>query len=231
MNAQSLLWDLYDHFQVHSSPAYAVSAISHGLRTQYISLVRFVALEPSTLNSVRAQLTLAADQLPRFFQGLETLSSYQKEVVARLAHEETKLNFVDYNLELELFDCDLSQQIKEFLVQHSWHEDTMMSSIFHASLGITLVSVEHLADLHGLSEAEVQQRMEHLRELWQHEHLITTIHPRNYEDLMQRLDSLSAEQWQILETRWRGEVKQDGGATFKDRLRVFMTQFPRGGSF
>lgn len=167
------------------------------------------------------KITSAAHDLPRYFASFQDLTAVQQKMLDRLAAEEAQLSVMDHNIGLQPSVAHLDKKLESFLAAHAWHEDSATRALLYASLGIPLVSGEHLAELSGLDGVEVQHRMEHLQQLWQQEQLISTITPRSYEDLLEQFQNLSSQQWQMLERRWRDPEAQEQ-PPFQEQVEEFI---------
>ena len=167
------------------------------------------------------KITSAAHALPRYFASLQDLAAVQQKMVERFVVEEAQLSVMDYNIGLQPSMVHLDKKLDNFLAARAWHEDNATRALLYASLGIPLVSGEHLAELSGLDEGEVQHRMEHLQQLWQQEQLISTVTPRSYEDLLEQFQNLSSQHWQMLEHRWL-DLEAQEQPPFQEQVEEFI---------
>ena len=134
------------------------------------------------VNSVIYDTFFALDFTAKHFTDAKSLYDEQKNMLERLAADERMI--------LGPSKTDLFHSVRGFLTQLKTPHYPESKALFLASLGIPLISSDHLRDLLGYSQGQLTQEINKITKLWQDQSPIQNILPMSYAELKEHMSSL-----------------------------------------
>ena len=154
-----------------------------------------------TRSIIRNDINDYLDTVPLFFQNIHDLYLHQRNMILRLDREETYRFSASPRIRNQP-RMRFKRDLNTFLEEKGIQKDLTSVILFYASLGIPKISLNHLAHVLQKNPLEIQEKMNQLHELWLRDHLIKTVHPINYDDLVDYFNNLTNSQWTHLKKRW-----------------------------
>ena len=176
---------------------------------------------------VSENIRTALHGLQRTFSDANALYEFQ---VSHLKHialmEQDQLKTLDYRVNLQ-DQQTLEESVGLYFTQNpELYESSISRSLFLASLGLPVISHEDLARIFDTSEEDIAQRLLAYRQHWLGSHLISSVQPRSYHELVSDLDDLPMGAWEQLRRKWLGQG-QGSVEDFKELVRRFFKTYGR----
>ena len=199
-------------------------AASRDLAAQILGMP-FPGYGSSLRQSVSENIRTALHGLPRTFSDAHALYEFQ---VSHLKHialmERDQYKTFDYRVNLQ-DQQTLEVSVDLYFTQNpELYESSISRSLFLASLGLPVISHEDLARVFDTSEEDIAQRLLTYRQHWLGSHLILSLQPRSYDELVSDLDDLPKGAWEQLTRKWWGQG-QGSVEYFKDLVMNFFETY------
>ena len=199
-------------------------AASRDLATQILSMPRS---SPYLRQRVSENILTALHGLRRTFSDANALYEFQ---VSHLKHialmEQDQLKTLDYRVNLQ-DQQTLEESVGLYFTQNpELYESSISRSLFLASLDLPVISDEDLARIFDTSEEDVAQRLLTYRQHWLGSHLISSLQPRSYDELVSDLNGLPEGAWEQLTRKWLGQG-QGSVEDFKELVKSFFETYVR----
>ena len=155
---------------------------------------------------VSENIRTALHGLRRTFSDANALYEFQ---VSHLKHialmEQDQYKSFDYRVQLQ-DQQTLEESVGLYFTQNpELYESSISRSLFLASLDLPVISHEDLARIFDTSEEDIAQRLLTYRQHWLGSHLISSLKPRSYHELVRDLKHLPKGAWEQLRRKWWGQ--------------------------
>ena len=180
---------------------------------------------PYLRQSVSENIRTALHGLRRTFSDANALYEFQ---VSHLKHialiEQDQLKTLDYRVNLQ-DQQTLEESVGLYFTQNpELYESSISRSLFLASLDLPVISHEDLARIFDTSEEDIAQRLLTYRQHWLSSHLISSVQPRSYHELVRDLKHLPKGAWEQLRRKWWGQG-QGSVEYFEDLVMKFFQTY------
>ena len=180
-------------------------AASRDLATQILG-IPFLGHASNHRQRVSENIRTALHGLQRTFSDANALYEFQ---VSHLKHialmEQDQYKSFDYRVNLQ-DQQTLEESVGLYFTQNpELYESSISRSLFLASLDLPVISHEDLARIFDTSEEDIAQRLLTYRQHWLGSHLISSLQPRSYDELVHALDHLPEGAWEQLTRKWWGQ--------------------------
>ena len=174
---------------------------------------------------VSENIRTALHGLSRTFSDANALYEFQ---VSHLKHialmEHDQLKSFDYRVNLQ-DQQTLEESVGLYFTQNpELYESSISRSLFLASLDLPVISHEDLARIFDTSEEDIAQRLLTYRQHWLSSHLISSVQPRSYHELVRDLKHLPKGTWEQLRRKWWGQG-QGSVEDFEDLVMKFFQTY------